>query len=413
MKKRVVMALVVALAGMSLTTAASTGELKIQNEVSVQKVHAAEIHQIGVEPIPEIGQITIEDLLAVQGSETEDPRAVGELADPADVPVAEASVEDTNEDEYASLAIANVTNYVNVRTEPNTDSAVVGKIYDGAVAQILGVAGEDQDWFQIVSGNVEGYIKAEFFIYGDAAAEVVDNYVTRYAVVTADRLNVRQEPATDAKRIGYIDNGEKAEIVENDGEWLKVQYTEDKEGYVSAEYVTISEEFIYAKTIEEEQAEIAAQKALQEREQSTEQETPEVITNITLPTTTYTSNAELRQGIIDYAMQYLGNRYVHGGSSLSGGTDCSGFTCFIYAEFGYSISRTPGGQYSGAGRSISSEELQPGDIICYSSNGGKSCTHVGLYIGDGQIIHSANSRKGVIISAVDYSPIIGMRNVID
>ena len=408
-----IMALAVVLAGGSLTAAAGTGELKIQSEAAAQTAYAAEVQQIGVEPIPATGEITIEDLLAVQGSETEDPRATEILADAEDVPVEEASVEDTNEDEYASLAIANVTNYVNVRTEPNTDSAVVGKIYDGAVAQILEVAGENRDWFRIVSGNVEGYIKAEFFIYGDAAAEVVDNYVTRYAVVTADRLNVRQDPATDAKRIGYIDNGEKVKILENDGDWLKVQYTEDKAGYVSAEYVTISEEFIYAKTIEEEQAEIAAQKALQEREQSTEQETPEVITNITLPATTYTSNAELRQGIIDYAMQYLGNRYVHGGSSLSGGTDCSGFTCFVYAEFGYSISRTPGGQYSGAGRSISSDELQPGDIVCYSSNGGKSCTHVGLYIGDGQIIHSANSRKGVIISAVDYSPIIGMRNVID
>ena len=278
MKKRMIMVLVVALTGSSLVAAAGTGELKIQSGASVQKIYASEIHQISVEPIPATGQITIEDLLAVQGSETEDPRAAEELTDSADVPVAEASVEDTNEDEYASLAIANVTNYVNVRTEPNTDSAVVGKIYDGAVAQILGVAGEDQDWFQIVSGNVEGYIKAEFFIYGDAAAAVVDNYVTRYAVVTADRLNVRQEPATDAKRIGYIDNGEKVKILENDGDWLKVKYTEDKEGYVSAEYVTISEEFIYAKTIEEEQAEIAAQKALQEREQSTEQETPEVHT---------------------------------------------------------------------------------------------------------------------------------------
>ena len=413
MKKRMFMALAVALTGVSMVVAAGNGELKIQSETSVQKVHAAVIHQIGVEPIPATGQITIEDLLAVQGGETEDPRALEGVSDPEDVPVDEASVEDTNADEYASLAIANVTNYVNVRTEPNTDSAVVGKIYDGAVAQILDVAGEDQDWFRIFSGNVEGYIKAEFFIYGDAAAEVVDNYVTRYAVVIADRLNVRQDPATDAKRIGYIDNGEKVKILENDGDWLKVQYTDSKEGYVSAEYVTISEEFIYAKTIEEEQAEIAAQKALQAREQTAEQDAPEVITNITLPATTYTSNAELRQGIIEYAMQYLGNRYVHGGSSLSGGTDCSGFTCFIYAEFGYSISRTPGGQYSGAGRSISSEELQPGDIVCYSSNGGKSCTHVGLYIGDGQIIHSANSRKGVIISAVDYSPIIGMRNVID
>lgn len=420
MKKRMVMALAVALSGGILTGAARADKLTIQSEASLltvaseTEVHSAEtVHYIAVEPIPATGEITIEDLLAVQGAETEDPRAVEQIPDPADVPVDEASVEDTNEDEYASLAIANVTNYVNVRTEPNTDSAVVGKIYDGAVAQILSVAGENQDWFQIVSGNVEGYIKAEFFIYGDAAAEVVDNYVTRYATVTADRLNVRQDAATDAKRIGYIDNGEKVKLLENDGDWLKVQYTEAKTGYVSAEYVTISEEFIYAKTIEEEQAQIAAQEALQARESSTEQETPEVITNITLPSTTYTSNAELRQGIIDYAKQYLGNRYVHGGSSLSGGTDCSGFTCFVYAEFGYSISRTPGGQYSSAGQSISSEELQPGDIVCYSSNGGKSCTHVGLYIGDGQIIHSANSRKGVIISAVDYSPIIGMKNVID
>ena len=299
------MALAVALTGVSMVVAAGNGELKIQSEASVQKVHAAEIHQIGVEPIPATGQITIEDLLAVQGGETEDPRALEGVSDPEDVPVDEASVEDTTADEYASLAIANVTNYVNVRTEPNTDSAVVGKIYDGAVAQILDVAGEDQDWFRIISGNVEGYIKAEFFIYGDAAAEVVDNYVTRYAVVIADRLNVRQDPATDAKRIGYIDNGEKVKILENDGDWLKVQYTDSKEGYVSAEYVTISEEFIYAKTIEEEQAEIAAQKALQAREQTAEQDAPEVITNITLPTTTYTSNAELRQGIIEYAMQYL------------------------------------------------------------------------------------------------------------
>ena len=150
MKKRMLMALAVVLTGVSMV-AAGNGELKIQSEASVQKVYASEIHQIGVEPIPATGQITIEDLLAVQGSETEDPRAAEELTDSADIPVAEASVEDTNEDEYASLAIANVTNYVNVRTEPNTDSAVVGKIYDGAVAQILGVAGEDQDWFQIVS----------------------------------------------------------------------------------------------------------------------------------------------------------------------------------------------------------------------------------------------------------------------
>ena len=324
-----------------------------------------------------------------------------------------SSKEDVQENEYENFAIANVTDYVNVRSEPNTDSEIVGKIYDGAVAQILTVAGEQQDWFQIVSGNVEGYIKAEFFLYGDAAAAVIDEYVTRYAQVKADRLNVRVEPSTDAKRIGYIDNGEKVKLLENLGEWLKIEYTAGKNGYVAAEYTTVSEEFVYAKTLAEEQAEIAARKALEERTNVQESVAPETLTNIEFPATSYTSNEELRKAIVDYALQYVGNKYVHGGSSLTSGTDCSGFTCFVYADFGYSISRTPSGQYSGAGRSIDYSEIQPGDIICYSSNGGKSCTHVGLYIGDGQIVHAANSRKGVITNAADYSPIIGIRNVID
>lgn len=316
------------------------------------------------------------------------------------------------EDEYANLAIADVNKYVNVRKEPNTDSEIVGKIYSGAVAQILAVAGDNDDWFQIVSGSVEGYIKSEYFIYGDAALDVIDQYVTRYAKVQVARLNVRKEPTTDSKRIGYVDEGEKILLLEDCGDWLKVQYTDSKEGYVSAEYAEVVEEFVYAKSIEEERAELAAKQALAARETVSEQKAPES-TTIVFPETSYTSNEELRRAIVDYALQYEGYRYVHGGRSLANGTDCSGFTCYIYADFGYSISRTPDGQYGKAGRAISYEEIQPGDIICYSSNGGKSCTHVALYIGDGKIIHAANSRKGVIIGRADYDTIIGIRNVID
>ena len=281
------------------------------------------------------------------------------------------------------------------------------------MAQILAIAGEDDDWLQVISGNVEGYMKAEFFIYGDAAAAVIDEYVTRYAVVQADCLNVREKPSTEEKRIGYINHGEKVKMLENFGEWIKIEYTTGKNGYVAAEYVTIKEEFTYAKTLEEEREEIAAKKALEERMKAQESKTPENLTQAVIPETSYTSNEELRRAIVDYALQYVGSSYVHGGTSLATGTDCSGFTCFIYAEFGYSISRTPSGQYTSAGRSIDYSEIQPGDIICYSSNGGVSCTHVAFYIGDGQIVHAANSRKGVITSAADYSPIIGIRNVID
>ena len=317
------------------------------------------------------------------------------------------------ESEYANFAIADVNDYVNVRNMPSTDGEIVGKIFDGAVAEILALAGENDEWFQIISGNVEGYIKAEFFIYGEDAALVMDEYVTRYAKVQADRLNVRKEPTTDSSRIGYLSQDEKVMMLEDCGDWIKVQYTTQKEGYVAKEYVMILEEYTYAKTLEEERAEIAARKALEERQKESENKAPEIITNIQLPSTNYSTNAELRAAIVAYALGFVGDKYVSGGTSLATGTDCSGFTCFIYADYGYSISRTPEGQYSGAGRAIDISEIQPGDIVCYSSNGGKSCTHVAMYIGDGQVVHAANSRKGVITSKVEYEPIIGVRNVID
>lgn len=328
-------------------------------------------------------------------------------------PDGQVLVETASENEYADLAIADVTNYVNVRMEANTDSAIVGKIYDGAVAQILEtVDGEDGQWFRIVSGNVEGYIKSEFFLYGNAAAEVIDQYVTRYAMVLADRLNVRENPDIGAKRIGFVDNGERVRILEPGSEWLKVQYTENMSGYVAAEYVTVVEEFVYAKTLEEEAAELEARRALEARQHVSESQAAEntAITAVP-PSGEYSDSGELRSGIIEYAKQFLGNRYVHGGQSLESGTDCSGFTSLIYAQFGYSVSRTPSGQLANDGRSISYSEARPGDIICYGSGG--KCTHVALYMGDGQIIHSANSRKGVVIYQADYDTIIGVKSIID
>ena len=323
--------------------------------------------------------------------------------------------ENSEEDEYSNLAIADVTNYVNVRSTPDTDGEIVGKMYDGSVAQILSTTGSGADeWFQVVSGNVEGYIKAEFFIYGDAAQAVIEDYVTRYAVVKADRLNVRKEPDISASRIGYIDYGEKVKIIENGEEWMKVLYTEGEEGYVASQYVTVEEEFIYAKSIEEELAELAAQRELEERAAQSEESTPEnTVIQVTPPVTDYANVSELRTAIVNYAMQFLGNRYVHGGQSLASGTDCSGFTCYIYKEFGINLSRIPQGQWTSNGRSIDVSQIQPGDIVCYSSSGSK-CTHVALYIGNGQVIHEANAKRGVIISNMYYdNTFIGIKNVID
>lgn len=388
--------------------AAPMGDVAMQGMVRGITVSGNDGEAVAAQVQPEDGQTTQtqpEDGQTTQTQPTEGQAAQTEVQEAAQTP-------EPQESEYADLAIAQVDHYVNVRTEPNTDSQIVGKIYNGAVAQILDTAGEAGDWFKVTSGNVEGYIKAEFFLWGDAAEAVIDQYVTRYAEVLPQRLNVRKEPGLDAGRIGYVDCGEKVRVLEDLGEWLKIAYTDSRDGYVSAEYVTVTEEFTYAKTLEEEAAELAAKKALEERQKTSETAAAENTTiNVAFPATDYESVSELRSSIIDYAMQYLGNRYVHGGNSLSTGTDCSGFTSLIYAQFGYSISRTPSGQLSGDGRSIAYEEIQPGDIICYGSSG--KCTHVALYIGDGQIIHSANSRKGVITNNADYDTILGIKNVID
>ena len=324
--------------------------------------------------------------------------------------------EEEPEYEYVDFAIADVRNYVNVRSLPSTEGEVVGKLYGGAVAQIEEIAGEEGDWFKIISGEVEGYVKGEYFIHGQEAAEVMDSYVVKYAHVQVKKLNVRVGQSTSAKKVGYLENEETVKVLEDCGEWLKVQYTNETEGYLSAQYVMITESYSYAVSPEEEKAQKALDKVREARkpaEKVVKEETTEEIIQVVPPAVTYTSNEELRKEIINYALQFVGNKYVNGGNSLTNGTDCSGFTSLILKEFGYSVSRTPSGQYKNAGRSIDISQIQPGDIVCYSSNGGKSCTHVAFYMGDGQIVHAANKRKGITTSGIEFEPIIGVKNVID
>ena len=165
--------------------------------------------------------------------------------------------------------------------------------------------------------------------------------------------------------------------------------------------------------MDEIKAEAEEKKALLARAEVDEETAPE---DVTTPAPAETAEVQIpasgnvRSDIVNFAMQYVGYPYVHGGNSLETGTDCSGFTSLVYAQFGYGLSRTPAGQLSGNGRSISLDEAQPDDIICY---GKSKCTHVAIYIGNGQIVHAANPRKGVVVYNVGYDNILGVKNVID
>ena len=357
-------------------------------------------------------------------------------------------------DEYENFAIAKVNDYLNVRSIASTEGEIVGHMYNGSVCEILErVEGEDGIWFRVVSGSVEGYVKSDYFIYGDSALEVIGDYVRKVAIVQCNFLNVRSDASIDSSIVGSVEAGDKldlyieeveeivettvetvtaeeaedaasidseideiAEDIEEEIQWVKVYYTAEKVGYVSSEYVIIQEDYICAKTIEEERAEALAKEEAEKRRQEQAAAAAaaarvEDVTITAVPKTDYESLSELRQNIVEYAKSFEGTRYIMGGSSLAGGTDCSGFTMYVYAAFGYTIGRTPSSQWSSAGRLISTEELQPGDIVCMGTS---SCYHVALYIGDGLIVHEANSRQGCIISGLyNFEPILGFKNVID
>lgn len=318
--------------------------------------------------------------------------------------------EPTEEELFKNLVIAQVDAYVNIRSIPSQEGEIVGKLYDDSVGTFLA---EQDGWYQITSGKVTGYVKAEYCVTGEEAVALAKEVGTRFATVTTRTLFVRMEPTTESSVLGMIPEGEDFVVTEETDTWAKITI-EEGEGWVSKEYVEMSTEFVEAESKEEEEARLAkeaeerrkAQQAALASQQSSgnqnivtqgaaEQATPAVIAG---------DGSELGAAVAEYAVQFVGNPYKWGGSSLTNGADCSGFVMSVYANFGISLphsskaDRTQGYAVDGLANA------QPGDLICYSG-------HVALYIGNGQIVHAANAKKGIIISDANYKKILAVRRI--
>lgn len=122
--------------------------------------------------------------------------------------------------------------------------------------------------------------------------------------------------------------------------------------------------------------------------------------------------SSLRQQVVDYALQFVGNPYVWGGTSLTSGADCSGFTQSVLADNGVSVSRTAGQQSQG-GTSVDLDSIQPGDLLFYEGSGDYGIGHVSMYIGNGQVVHASNSTDGIIVSDVDYRTPVSAKSYLD
>ncbi len=319
------------------------------------------------------------------------------------VPQKERELESKREEEgFKSLVIAKVNDYVNVRSIPSEDGEILGKLYDKSVGEFIS---EEDGWYQITSGSVTGYVKAEYCVTGDDAVDLAKKVGTRIATVTTTTLKVREQPGLDTTVLGLIPIEDQLLVTEELDGWVKVNI-EEGDGYVSLDYVSLSTEFVKAESKEEEKARLEKEAAERRAAQEAAAKATAKRSSSSSSDTVYVtgSGSELGKSVAEYACQFVGNPYVWGGTSLTNGADCSGFVMSVYNNFGVSLPHS-----SAADRNVGSavnglENAQPGDIVCYSG-------HVAIYIGNGQIVHASTAKTGIIISNASYRSVLSVRRI--
>ena len=318
------------------------------------------------------------------------------------------------ESKYANKAVADIysTTTLNIRKKGSINAKIVGKMKKGNIATVLKKGSE---WSKVRSGNVTGYVKNQYLVFGDEIENFAKQNVKKVAKVQTETLRVRKKASTDSKIVTLVSEDDKLKVKKQTNDWAKVK-VDGQTGYVSKDYAKVTYSFGKAKSMKQIQA---AEKAKEQAKHATKTRDETAKTSFAQTTkkasVSVSSSGSSATGsrIASYAQQFVGNPYRYGGNSLTNGIDCSGFTQQIMAKFGYSISRTSSSQ-SGDGRAVSTSNLRAGDLVFYGDGG--SINHVALYIGGGQVVHASNSapypRGGIKISNVNYRTPICARRII-
>ncbi len=231
-----------------------------------------------------------------------------------------------------------------LRAEASTSSSIITTLDEGMAVAVLDDSIDG--WYKVNYNGDVGYVSADYMVIDQ------DNVFTTYGRVTGDGVYVRSGPSTDSDVLNTVDADTIVTINGFVDGWYDVTCKYGTEGYIRSDFLVLT-------------------------------------------------NSSSSSDIVDLAMQYLGTRYVYGGSSPSG-FDCSGFTMYVYGQAGYSLPHSATSQWqSGLGTKVwSISALQPGDLVFFndpSRNAGKACSHAGIYVGNGQFIHSSSSRSGGVI----------------
>ncbi len=291
--------------------------------------------------------------------------------------------------QYNNLLISKVSNYLNIRSSPKDEgnANIIGKLPGKAAGEIL----ETEDgWYKIHSGNITGYVSADsqYTATGQEAIDLAMGSASLMAIVNTDKLNVRTSPSTDASIWTQISKEERYSVVQQLDGWVQIELDSgDEDESTDGAYISTRDNNVEVRYALTEAIKFSPLEELANQQ------------------------ASRRNQIVNFAIKYVGNRYVWGGTSLTNGADCSGFVQSVMKNFGISLPRTSREQAK-VGRAIKSSEMRPGDLIFYANSSG-TVNHVAMYIGNGQFVHAASSKSGIKISTWNYRTPKTIRSVID
>ncbi len=317
---------------------------------------------------------------------------------------------------YENLGVANVSGALNVHKEASESSTIVGKMTKDNGCDIKGTKGK---WSHIVSGKVNGYVLSKYLLTGGKARSRAKSVARLRAIVNTKTLNVRTLPSIDSKICDTLSQEEEYTVGNSDikKEWLQKYIKKNlNKTFGKKQLKSVNKKAMYQDLNNWIMLSIDEQDVFINKDfLEFNYDLSKAVTYSSSDTSSGQNNGSSGKGsiyskLVAYAMKFLGNKYVWGGTSLTNGTDCSGFTMRIYEHFGYKIPRVSRSQAAFT-KTVKASDVKVGDLFFYGNNG--YISHVAMYIGNGQIIHASNHRDGIKISNAYYRKPIKIGRVIN
>lgn len=304
----------------------------------------------------------------------------------------ENKTDEANKKSLTEDFVGKLASEVTIKILPSINSTNIAKVEKDAQITVVEII---NDWCHLETAMYSGW--ARLNIVESAISTETDNkqeeiaeeeqkeetVETKVGYVNVESVNLRKEKDTTSEILDGITKNTEVTILEEDDVWYKVKVKE-LVGYISKKYIS-------DKKVEEVTSRAAD--TARQIEQANQKEEEEA---------TISTNVESGKDVVEFAKKYLGSKYVSGGASPSTGFDCSGFTSYVYSNFGVSLNRASTAQANN-GTSVSKSNLEPGDLLIFNNSSNTSVGHVGIYIGNDQFIHAANGSKGVITTSLSSS----------